>query len=181
MYTSVTTASPHCCSFDKSQVQVDRSELSLVDEAQALNAFEFELHYIKALPVSQEPTMILVSCASAGVKEVGRRVSLKRKGETALRLSGVGYTIVRPGQLLQEPGGYKALVFDQGNRISEVRNLTDSHVAVFTTWRLLSAWSDVHRTAQDFAPSGVWQPALATLLHHRSGTWSRSIGGPCRW
>lgn len=31
----------------------------------------------------------------------------------ALRASGLGYTIVRPGALVEEPGGYKALVFDQ--------------------------------------------------------------------
>jgi NAD(P)H-binding len=36
-----------------------------------------------------------------------------------LRNSGLGYTIVRPGPLVEEPGGYKALVFDQGNRISQ--------------------------------------------------------------
>lgn len=38
---------------------------------------------------------------------------MKRQGEEGLRLSGLGYTIVRPGPLLEEPGGYKALVFDQ--------------------------------------------------------------------
>lgn len=27
--------------------------------------------------------------------------------------SGLGYTIVRPGPLVEEAGGYKALVFDQ--------------------------------------------------------------------
>ena len=34
-------------------------------------------------------------------------------GETLLKRSGLGYTVVRPGTLLEEPGGYKALVFDQ--------------------------------------------------------------------
>lgn len=34
-----------------------------------------------------------------------------------LRATGLGYTVVRPGPLKEEPGGYKALVFDQGNRI----------------------------------------------------------------
>lgn len=37
----------------------------------------------------------------------------KRRGEAALRNSGLGYTIVRPGPLVEEAGGYKALVFDQ--------------------------------------------------------------------
>ena len=40
-------------------------------------------------------------------------LSLKRRAEVALRGTGLGYTIVRPGPLLEEPGGYKALVFDQ--------------------------------------------------------------------
>lgn len=40
-------------------------------------------------------------------------------GEAKLRNSGLGYTIVRPGPMIEEPGGYKALVFDQGNRITQ--------------------------------------------------------------
>ena len=43
-------------------------------------------------------------------------LSLKRRAEAALRGTGLGYTIVRPGPLLEEPGGYKALVFDQASR-----------------------------------------------------------------
>ena len=42
-----------------------------------------------------------------------------------LRTTGLGYTIVRPGPLLEEPGGYKALVFDQGNRITESISIAD--------------------------------------------------------
>ena len=47
-------------------------------------------------------------------------------GESHLRNCGLGYTIVRPGPLLEEPGGGSALVFDQGNRITQVRG-TGSH------------------------------------------------------
>lgn len=117
-------------------------------ERAARNSFNFELAYIKAQPVRTEPTVILVSCAGAAgsnaaddadAAESGafagpeanvlgavegvnaRRVSLKRRGEAGLRSSGVGYCIVRPSRLLQEPGGYKALVFDQGDRIQQVR------------------------------------------------------------
>ena len=60
--------------------------------------------------------------------EEGQRdklVSFKRKGEAALRNSGLGYTIVRPGPLVEEAGGYKALVFDQGNRISQAISCAD--------------------------------------------------------
>ena len=45
-------------------------------------------------------------------------VASKRQGERVLRNSGLGYTIIRPGNLVEEPGGNKALVFDQGNRIT---------------------------------------------------------------
>jgi uncharacterized protein YbjT (DUF2867 family) len=39
----------------------------------------------------------------------------KFKGEEALRASGVPYTIVRPGGLINEPGGQKSVVFAQGD------------------------------------------------------------------
>ena len=48
-----------------------------------------------------------------------------RRGEDILRSTGLGYTIVRPGPLLEEPGGYKALVFDQGNRITQSISIAD--------------------------------------------------------
>lgn len=111
------------------------------------NAFNFEIAYLKAQPQRTEPTLILVSSAASAGQEAAsgkattemgsfagsesnvlgskegvnaRRVSLKRRGEASLRASGVGYCIVRPSALVQEPGGYKALVFDQGDRIQQV-------------------------------------------------------------
>lgn len=39
----------------------------------------------------------------------------KFKGEEALRESGVPYTVVRPGGLINQPGGSEALVFAQGD------------------------------------------------------------------
>jgi len=39
----------------------------------------------------------------------------KFKGEEALRASGVPYTIVRPGGLINAPGGQKSVVFVQGD------------------------------------------------------------------
>lgn len=42
----------------------------------------------------------------------------KFKGEEALRTSGMEYTIVRPGQLVDEAGGLAALAVDQGDNIS---------------------------------------------------------------
>lgn len=73
---------------------------------------------VQAMPTGEQTDFILVSCAGALVADdepvsAAAVLSHKRKGEQALRHSGLGYTIIRPGPLLEEPGGYKALVFDQ--------------------------------------------------------------------
>ncbi|KAJ0988684.1 hypothetical protein J5N97_007040 [Dioscorea zingiberensis] len=84
-------------------------------------SFKLILEYIKALPTGQETDFILVSCTGAGIEPNRRDQVLKAKkaGEDSLRRSGLGYTIVRPGPLKEEPGGQRALIFDQGNRISQ--------------------------------------------------------------
>lgn len=84
-------------------------------------SFELILEYIKALPSGQETDFILVSCTGSGIEDSRREQVLraKRAGEDSLRKSGLGYTIVRPGPLKEEPGGQRALIFDQGNRISQ--------------------------------------------------------------
>lgn len=85
------------------------------------SSFRLELDFIKALPGGEETDFILVSCTGAGVSQEVREkvVRAKMGGEQVLRNSGLGYTIVRPGPLQEEPGGQRALVFDQGNRISQ--------------------------------------------------------------
>ncbi|CAI5932149.1 unnamed protein product [Closterium sp. NIES-64] len=85
------------------------------------NSFKLALQYVKAFPGGEETDFVLVSCSGAGVPEERRETVVKAKmaAETHLRNSGLGYTIVRPGPLLEEPGGRKALVFDQGNRITQ--------------------------------------------------------------
>uniref|UniRef100_A0A175YKZ7 NAD(P)-binding domain-containing protein n=1 Tax=Daucus carota subsp. sativus TaxID=79200 RepID=A0A175YKZ7_DAUCS len=88
---------------------------------QDLRSFQLILEYIKALPTGQETDFILVSCTGSGI-EANRReqvIKAKKAGEDSLRRSGLGYTIIRPGPLMEEPGGQRALVFDQGNRISQ--------------------------------------------------------------
>ncbi|XP_019077878.1 protein HIGH CHLOROPHYLL FLUORESCENCE PHENOTYPE 173, chloroplastic isoform X2 [Vitis vinifera] len=69
----------------------------------------------------QETDFILVSCTGLGIEPTRREQVLKAKkaGEDSLRRSGLGYTIIRPGPLKEEPGGQRALIFDQGNRISQ--------------------------------------------------------------
>lgn len=92
----------------------------------AANRFNLQIDWIKALPGGIETDFVLVSCGGAQRSEWGfdpsvreKVVTSKRKGESLLRSSGLGYTIVRPGALVEEAGGYRALVFDQGNRITQ--------------------------------------------------------------
>ncbi|XP_008776756.1 protein HIGH CHLOROPHYLL FLUORESCENCE PHENOTYPE 173, chloroplastic [Phoenix dactylifera] len=84
-------------------------------------SFKLIIEYIKALPTGQETDFILVSCTGSGIERSRREQVLKAKkaGEDSLRRSGLGYTIIRPGPLQEEPGGQRALIFDQGNRISQ--------------------------------------------------------------
>ncbi|XP_010539594.1 PREDICTED: uncharacterized protein LOC104813622 [Tarenaya hassleriana] len=88
---------------------------------QDLRSFSLFLEYVKALPTGQETDFVLVSCTGSGVEPNRREQVLKAKraGEDSLRRSGLGYTIIRPGPLKEEPGGQRALIFDQGNRISQ--------------------------------------------------------------
>lgn len=87
------------------------------------NQFAIEIDYIKALPSNPEPAFILVSCTGGGMdldeEDKSKALGYKRMGEQVLRNSGLSYTIVRPGRLLDEPGGQRALVFDQGDRITQ--------------------------------------------------------------
>ncbi|XP_022143435.1 uncharacterized protein LOC111013311 [Momordica charantia] len=94
---------------------------------QDLRSFKLILEYIKALPTGQETDFILVSCTGSGVEPTRREQVLKAKraGEDSLRRSGLGYTIIRPGPLKEEPGGQRALIFDQGNRITQAISCAD--------------------------------------------------------
>ena len=80
--------------------------------------FNLEVDWIKTLPKGKSTDFVLISCA--GVPRQGVDVDIlekilisQRTGETMVRNSGVGYTIVRPTTLNDEPGGLKALIFDQ--------------------------------------------------------------------
>ena len=79
-----------------------------------------KVDWVKALPSGPESDVILVSCSGYQYDEDERERYLKpkRAGEAHLRNSGLGYTIVRASSLVGVPGGQKALVFDQGSRLS---------------------------------------------------------------
>lgn len=93
--------------------------------------FDIEVDWIKALPTGQESDVILMSCAgqprpNMSTDTLDSLIKAKRSGETRVRNSGLGYTIVRATHLINEPGGYKALVFDQGDRLSKGISAADA-------------------------------------------------------
>jgi uncharacterized protein YbjT (DUF2867 family) len=86
----------------------------------------------KAAGVSQ---FILVS--SMGVTHpdqqtnatLGNILSWKLKGEEAVRATGINYTIVRPGELTNEPGGLRGVRLMQGDPLSGEGTISRSDVA----------------------------------------------------
>eukprot|EP00775_Hariotina_reticulata_P008005 gene8005-8203_t len=77
-----------------------------------------------------QPDFVLVSCSGSGrpgvdADDFARIIAAKRRGEDHLRASGLGYTVIRPGPLVDEPGGYKALVFDQSDRVGQSVSAAD--------------------------------------------------------
>ena len=105
--------------FDAKKNQRDNTMDGLLSGSN--NMFDLTLEYVKAIPKGEEPDVILVSCFGAGLEDgedKDRILKMKRDGERVLRNSGVGYTVVRPGELIDEAGGAKALVFDQTERIN---------------------------------------------------------------
>jgi hypothetical protein len=105
--------------FDAKKNQRDNTMDGLLSGSN--NKFDLTLEYVKAIPKGEEPDVILVSCFGAGLEDgedKERILKMKRDGERVLRNSGVGYTVVRPGELIDEAGGAKALVFDQTERIN---------------------------------------------------------------
>lgn len=104
----------------ESRGQPKRTDASSVLEDDN-NSYFLEVLFVKALPGGDQTDLIVVSCAGAGLSEDEQAavVPAKRFGESHIKNSGLGYTIVRPGPLYEEPGGAKALVFDQGGRINQ--------------------------------------------------------------
>ena len=128
-FTAFTRLSPEQPPLDLSKV-VDfglryRSAWNKQDETEGIEvsqsrAFRIKVDWVKALPSGPESDVILVSCSGYQYDEDERERYLKpkRAGEAHLRNSGLGYTIVRASSLVGVPGGQKALVFDQGSRLS---------------------------------------------------------------
>ncbi|MDX2143069.1 MAG: SDR family oxidoreductase [Rhodospirillaceae bacterium] len=89
----------------------------------------------------------------------------KLKSEDHLRASGLGFTIVRPPQLLDEPGGLKGIRFQQGD-LGGPGQIARADVAAVMTAALS------HRAARnttfeifgdDSRPPGAWRESFTAL------------------
>ncbi len=56
-------------------------------------------------------------------------LSWKLKGEDAVRATGINYTIIRPGELTNEPGGRRGVRIMQGDPIGGEGSVSRSDVA----------------------------------------------------
>ena len=79
---------------------------NLVDAAKAAKVRQFVLVSSRGVTQPDNPLN----------RMFGNILVWKLKGEDYLRASGLAYTIVRPGGLLNEPGGKSDLAFEQGDR-----------------------------------------------------------------
>jgi len=114
----------HSISISYDSRRLPRSSESTVQSDDDSNKTRLEVRYVKLMPRGDEPDFLLVSCTGTRDSELSeadteKLLMYKGRGESALRNSGLGYTIIRPGALKEEPGGQKALVFDQGGRITQ--------------------------------------------------------------
>jgi hypothetical protein len=120
---------PNFLRLSKLRLQYEKANIfpAIVSIEAAKSCFNLSVEWIKAIPLGEKTDIIMIFCARKKFSYfsfIGLRF---RREENTLRKSGLGYTIVRPGPLLEEPGGYRALVFDQGDRIHQ--NISCADVA----------------------------------------------------
>ncbi len=78
---------------------------------------------VEAAAAARVQQFVLVSSRGATQEDnalnrmFGNVLIWKLKGEDALRASGVAYTVIRPGGLINVPGGDKAIMFEQGDPV----------------------------------------------------------------
>lgn len=90
------------------------------------------------------------------------------KGEDYLRASGVAYTIVRPGGLVNEPAGQKGLRLEQGDNWRPLLRSTlsrdDLALVLIESLRQPGARNATFELVNDPAlPPGAWRDRFATL------------------
>lgn len=89
--------------------------------------FCLDIQFIKAIPASKETDFVLVSQSSAskGLRGGADLMAIQSRGEDAVRNSGISYTIIRPGPMLDIPSEGKPLMFDQSRRSGSSISCTD--------------------------------------------------------
>jgi len=88
----------------------------------------------------------------------------KLKGEDALRASGVPYTIVRPGGLLDTPGGKSKLIFAQGDTTAGAISREDvAMICVAALGRSEARYKTFETYSEKAAAKNTWQSMFAAL------------------
>ncbi len=90
------------------------------------------------------------------------------KGEEYLRASGLTYTIVRPGGLVNEPAGQKGLRFEQGDiwrpLVRSTLSRDDLALVLIESLRQPAAHNVTFELINDASlPAGAWRDRFATL------------------
>jgi uncharacterized protein YbjT (DUF2867 family) len=130
----------------------------------------------KAAAAARVQQFVLVS--SRGVTQednplnriFGDVLKWKRKGEDAVRASGVAYTIIRPGGLTNGPGGERRIVFQQGDTVSAQTTIARADVATICVQALKypEARNRTFETnAVDGSPVSDWRAMFAVLQPDR--------------
>ena len=88
----------------------------------------------------------------------------KLKGEDALRASGVPYTIVRPGGLVNTPGGENKVVFAQGDTTSGTISREDVAIICVAALEAPEAQYKTFETySEKSAPENAWRAMFSAL------------------
>jgi uncharacterized protein YbjT (DUF2867 family) len=92
----------------------------------------------------------------------------KKKGEQYLRASGLGYTILRPGGLSDDPGGQTGLSLDQDpDAFGEITRSDTAMVAIATLGNTAALGKSFNAIADEDAPRDAWREQLAKLSADR--------------
>ncbi len=131
---------------------------NLVDAARAARVQQFVLISSRGVTHADHPLN----------RMFGNVLAWKLQGEDYLRASGLPYTVVRPGGLLNEPAGQSDIAFEQGDRRFSGTTLTIPRedvaivcVAALTNPAAKFRTFEVHRT--EGAPVTDWQAKFASL------------------
>ncbi len=131
---------------------------NLVDAARAARVRQFVMVSSRGVTQDEHPLN----------RMFGNVLMWKLKGEDYLRASGLPYTVIRPGGLLNEPGGKGDIAFEQGDRRFGDTTLTipREDVAMVCVQALKNPGAkfrtfEIHRT--DGAPVSDWKAKFADL------------------